>query len=65
MTLKTFISKIILGKTKTELYDNISKQIIFDRELSSKLYDELDKGDNEFFVGKFKIKQLKQLNKNE
>ena len=60
MTFKTFISKIILGKTKTELYNNISKQIIFDRELSSKLYDELDKSNNkEFVVGKFKVKQLK------
>ena len=59
MTFKTFISKIILGKTKTELYNNISKQIIFDRELSSKLYDELDKSNNkEFVVGKFKVKQL-------
>ena len=60
MTFKTFISKIILGKTKTELYNNISKQIIFNRELSSKLYNELDKSNNkEFVVGEFKVKQLK------
>ncbi len=59
MTFKTFISKIILGKTKTELYNNISKQIIFNRELSSKLYNELDKSNNkEFVVGEFKVKQL-------
>ena len=59
MTFKTFISKIILGKTKTELYSNISKQIIFNRELSSKLYNELDKSNNkEFVVGEFKVKQL-------
>ena len=58
MTIKTFINKIILGKTKTELYNNISKQIIFNKELSCKLYDELDKSNDTFFVNKFKIKKL-------
>ena len=58
MTFKNFINKIILGKTKTELYNNTSKQIIFNKELSSKLYDELDKSNNIFFVNKFKIKKL-------
>jgi hypothetical protein len=58
MTFKDFVNKIVLGKTKTELYNDVSKKIVFNKDLSSKLYDKLDGCKKEFTIDNFKIKVL-------
>jgi hypothetical protein len=58
MNISTFINKIILGRTKTELYPPSIKDLIFNKENSSELYKFLDSRDKECKIDKFKIKKL-------
>lgn len=50
--------KIISGNTKTELYNNSIKELIFNPKLSSQVYNNLDNNIEEFSIGKYKIKQI-------